>query len=67
MGDVIKDHKIDIKKKFCTVRVVRDWNRLSSEVMDPLPGSTQGQAGWGCEQPGLEEGVPAYSRGVGTG
>jgi len=47
MGDVIKDHKIDIKKKFCTVRVVRDWNRLSSEVMDPLPGSTQGQAGWG--------------------
>ena len=28
----------------------------------PLPGSTQGQAGWGSEQPGLEGGVPAYSR-----
>ena len=28
----------------------------------PLPGSVQGQAGWGCEQPGLEGGVPAYSR-----
>jgi len=24
--------------------------------------STQGQAGWGCEQPGLKGGVPAYSR-----
>ena len=28
----------------------------------PLHGSTQSQAGWGCEQPGLEGGVPAYSR-----
>jgi len=28
----------------------------------PLPESTQGQAGWGCEHPGLEGGVPAYSR-----
>jgi len=28
----------------------------------PLPGSIQGQAGWGCEQPGLEGGVLAYSR-----
>ena len=26
-----------------------------------LTESTQGQAGWGCEQPGLEGGVPAYS------
>ena len=31
-----------------------------------LPGSIQGQAGWGIEQPGLVGGVPAYSRGVGT-
>jgi len=28
----------------------------------PLPGGVQGQAGWGCEQPGQEGGVPAYSR-----
>ena len=28
-----------------------------------LPGSVQGQAGWGSEQPGLLEGVPAHSRG----
>jgi len=24
----------------------------------PLPGGVQGQAGWGCEQPGLLGGVP---------
>jgi len=29
-----------------------------------LPGGVQVQAGWGCEQPGLEGGVPAYSRGL---
>ena len=33
----------------------------------PLPGSIQGQAGWGFEQPGLEGGVPAYSRGLELG
>ena len=33
----------------------------------PLPGSVQSQAGWGSEQPGLVEGVPAHGRGVGTG
>ena len=32
----------------------------------PLPGSVQGQLGWGFEQPGLVEGVPAHGRGVGT-
>jgi len=31
-----------------------------------LPGSVQGQAGWGFEQPGLVEGVPAHGRVVGT-
>jgi len=28
--------------------------------------NTQGQAGWGFEQPGLVEGVPAHGRGVVT-
>ena len=32
----------------------------------PLPGSVQGQAGCGFEQPGLVEGVPAHGRGAGT-
>ena len=30
----------------------------------PFPGRIQGQAGWGFEHPGLERGVPAYSRGL---
>jgi len=29
----------------------------------PLPGSVQGQVGWGFEQPGLVEDVPAHGRG----
>ena len=29
-----------------------------------IPGTAQGQAGWGFEQPGLVEGVPAYGRGL---
>ena len=28
----------------------------------PHPGSTQGQAGWGCEQPGQERDPPAIGR-----
>ena len=32
----------------------------------PIPGSVQGQVGWGFEQAGLVEGVPAHGRGVGT-
>jgi len=34
--------------------------------LSALPASPgiQGQAGWGCDQPGLEGGVPVYSRGL---
>jgi len=32
----------------------------------PLPGSVQGQAEWGFEQPGLAEDVPARGGGAGT-
>jgi len=33
----------------------------------PLPASTQGQAGWGFEQPGLVGGDPAQERGLELG
>ena len=61
--------RLDIRKKLFTVRVVRRWHRLPSKMVDApsLPGSIQGQAGWGCEQPGLEGSVPAYSRGLELG
>jgi len=32
----------------------------------PLPGSVQGQVGWGFEWSGLVESVPAHGRAVGT-
>jgi len=47
--------------------MVRHWKRLPKEADFPLPGSVQGQVGWGFEQPGLVEGVPAHGMGVGTG
>ena len=37
-----------------------------SSYEHPLPGIVQGQIGWGFEQPGLVEGVPAHGRGDGT-
>jgi len=32
----------------------------------PLPGSVQGQVGWGFEEPGCLDGVPAHGRTFGT-
>ncbi|PKU35625.1 hypothetical protein llap_14069 [Limosa lapponica baueri] len=55
--------RIDIRKKFFTLRMVRHCNRFPREVVDA---PSLGQIGWGFEQPGLVGGVPAHGRGVGT-
>lgn len=58
--------RLDIRKKIFPLRLVRQvgggrWNRLPIEIV-----AAQGLAGWGFEQPGLMEDVPAHERKVGS-
>ena len=48
----------------CIRITINDGSSVHRGFECPLPGSIQGQAGWGCEQPGPEGGVPAYGRGL---
>jgi len=41
------------------------WRGQAKLEDSPLPGSVQGQVGWGFGQHGLVEGVPAQGRDVG--
>lgn len=43
----------------------RPWQRLPREIVD-APTPIQCQVGWGSDQPGLMDSVPAYGRGTGT-
>ena len=52
--------RLDTRNKLFTVRVVRHCNRLPREAVDAPPWKHSR----GCEQPGLEGGVPAYSGGL---
>jgi len=59
--------RLDIWKKFFTMRVVRHWKRVTQKSCGcPILGSVQGQVRWGFEQPGLVEVVPAHARGLRT-
>jgi len=48
------------------MRVVRHWNRSPRTAVNTIPGSVQGQVGWGLEQHVLVEDVPTHGREVGT-
>jgi len=56
-----------VRKRFFSVRVVETLEWVAQRSCGcSIAGSVQGRAGWGFEQPGLVEDVPAYGRGVGT-
>jgi len=58
--------RLAIRKKFITMRVVKPLAQVAQRGgRCPIPGNIQGQVGWGSEQPGLVEDVPAHGRGVG--
>ena len=54
--------RLDIRKKFFTMSVMKHWNRLPR---CPIPGNIPGQVGMGSEQHGLVEDVHALCSEVG--
>lgn len=59
--------RLNIRKISFIMRVMKQWNRFSREVVGASPlGSAPGQVARGFKQPGLEVGVPAHDRGSGS-
>lgn len=61
------EFRLDIRKKFLTSEggeTLKQVIQRSGEC--PIPDSVQGRVGWGIEQPGLVETVPAHGSSVGT-
>jgi len=56
--------RLDIRRMFFTMRVVKHWSRLPREVVDAPSLETFKVRSDGSEQPDLVEDVPAYCRGV---
>jgi len=59
--------RLDLRKKFFAMRVVRNHLRFPREVVNvPSPELFKATLDGGSEQPGLVEGVSDQGRGVGT-
>ena len=58
--------RLDMRKRFFTVRVVRQWHRVPRDVLDLIPGDDQGQTESGSKQPDLAVVVPVHCMGVGS-
>jgi len=58
--------RLDIRKKFFTMSVVKHWHRLLREVVEaPSLEAFKARVDRALEQPGVVEGVPAHCRRVG--
>ena len=59
--------RVDIRKKFFIVMVVRHWHRLRREAVEyHISGDIQDQVGLDPGQPDLVSSNHAHSRGIGT-
>lgn len=60
--------RVDIRRKFFTLRVVKHWNKVPREIADgPIPGSVQVRVGGSSEKPCLLENISVHGTGLGTG
>ena len=66
-NDFLKEGRIsvDIRKKKNILRVVKQWSRLSGDVLEALPLEIFKIRLDGSEKPDLPVGVPVHCRGVG--
>ena len=57
--------RLDIRKKSFYIEGGETLAQVAQRSGgSPVPGNIQGQIGWGSEQPGLVEDVPAHCRGL---